>query len=75
MIERYQTDDMKNIWSDQNKYNTWLDVELAAVEVLVEDGIVPSESYEIIKKKANVDLTTEKLIIDNRISHISSANI
>ena len=61
MIERYQTDDMKNIWSDQNKYDTWLDVELAAVEVLVEDGIVPSESYEIIKKKAkfSVERTLE----------------
>ena len=40
MIERYQTDDMKRIWSDQNKYNTWLDVELAVVEILVEDGVV-----------------------------------
>ena len=52
MIERYQTSDMQAIWSDQNKYDTWLDVELAVVEVLVEDGIVPSESYEVIKEKA-----------------------
>ena len=53
MIERYQTPDMKKIWSDQNKYETWLKVELAVVEVLVEDGIVPKESFEIIKSKAN----------------------
>ena len=61
MIERYQTNDMKKIWSDQNKYNTWLDVELAVVEVLVEDGIVPSESYEVIKQKAefSVERTLE----------------
>ena len=61
MIERYQTDDMKRIWSDQNKYETWLKVELAAVEVLVEDGVVPSESYEVIKKKAafSVERTLE----------------
>ena len=51
MIERYQTSDMKRIWSDQNKYNTWLDVELAVTEVLVEDGVVPSKSYEVIKEK------------------------
>ena len=52
MIERYQTSDMQAIWSDQNKYDTWLDVELAVVEVLVEDGVVPSESYQVIKEKA-----------------------
>ena len=53
MIERYQTPDMKKIWSDQNKYETWLKVELAVVEVLVEDGVVPKESFEVIKSKAN----------------------
>ena len=53
MIERYQTPDMKKIWSDQNKYETWLKVELAVVEVLVEDKVVPKESFEIIKSKAN----------------------
>ena len=56
MIERYQTPDMKKIWSDQNKYETWLKVELAVTEVLVEDGIVPKESFEIIKSKANFSL-------------------
>jgi len=53
MIERYQTPDMKKIWSDQNKYETWLKVELAVVEVLVEDGVVPKESFKIIESKAN----------------------
>ena len=53
MIDRYQTPDMKRIWSDQNKYETWLDVELAVVEILVEDGIVPSESFDVIKQKAS----------------------
>ena len=53
MIERYQTPDMKIIWSDQNKYDTWLKVELAVVEALVEDGIVPSKSFDIIKNKAS----------------------
>ena len=53
MIERYQTHDMRIIWSDQNKYDTWLKVELAVVEALVEDGIVPSKSFDIIKNKAS----------------------
>ena len=61
MIERYQTKDMKRIWSDQNKYDTWMKVELAAVEALMEEGIVPESSYEIIKKKAkfSVERTLE----------------
>ena len=61
MIERYQTKDMRRIWSDQNKYDTWLKVELAAVEVLVEEGIVPKSSYEVIKDKAkfSVERTLE----------------
>lgn len=61
MIERYQTPDMQKIWSDQNKYETWLKVELAVTEVLVEDGIVPRESFEVIKSKAafSVERTLE----------------
>ena len=61
MIERYQTKDMKLIWSDQHKYETWLKVELAVVEVLSEEGIVPKSSYNIIKKKAkfSVERTLE----------------
>ena len=31
MIKRYSTPDMAEIWSDQNKYQKWLDVEIAAV--------------------------------------------
>ena len=61
MIERYQTKDMKLIWSDQHKYETWLKVELAVVEILSEEGIVPRASYDIIKKKAkfSVERTLE----------------
>jgi len=68
MIERYQTSDMQAIWSDQNKYNTWLDVELAVVEVLVEDGVVPSESYEIIKAKASFSVS-RTLEIEKTTNH------
>ena len=52
MIERYQTPEMKELWSDENKFKTWLKVEIAAVEVLCEHGIVPEASLKIIKKKA-----------------------
>ncbi len=52
MIERYTTKEMGRIWSDENKYSTWLKVEIAVTEVLCEDKIVPSEDLQIIKEKA-----------------------
>ena len=52
MIDRYSTEDMKNIWSDYNRFKTWLKVELAVAEAMVEKNIVPKESYDIIKAKA-----------------------
>ena len=55
MIDRYQTLDMKRIWSDVNKFKTWLKVEIAAVEVLNSHGLVPDESLKIIKQKADFD--------------------
>jgi len=52
MIERYTTEAMGNIWSDYNKYQVWLDVEVAVLEVLCDDGIVPKEDLDTIKSKA-----------------------
>src|SRR2546427_7749643 len=43
---------MGTIWEDQNKYQRWLDVELAATEVLAQEGIVPKEAAAEIKSKA-----------------------
>lgn len=44
---------MGNIWEDQNKYQRWLDVELAATEVLAQEGIVPKEAAAEIQSKAS----------------------
>ena len=52
MIERYTTEAMGRIWSDYNKYQVWLDVEVAVLEVLCDDGIVPKEDLDTIKSKA-----------------------
>ena len=56
MIERYNTPEMKKVWSDQNKYKTWLKVEIAVSEVLCEMDLVPKKSLEIIKKKADFSI-------------------
>ncbi len=52
MIERYTLPEMGAIWSQQNKFQKWLDVEIAVCEVHVEDGIIPKNALEQIKTKA-----------------------
>src|SRR5215813_3631681 len=53
MIVRYTRPRMGKIWEDQNKYQRWLDVELAVVETLAEDGTIPKKDAEEIKNRAS----------------------
>jgi len=52
MIERYTLPEMGAIWSLENKFKKWLDVEIAVCEVHAEDGIIPPDALEQIKTKA-----------------------
>ena len=52
MIERYTLPEMGAIWSEQNKFQKWLDVEIAVCEVHAEDGTIPKDAVEEIKAKA-----------------------
>ncbi len=56
MIPRYTRPEMGAIWSDQHKFQTWLDVEIAACEAQSELGRIPAESLQVIKDKANFDV-------------------
>jgi adenylosuccinate lyase len=56
MIERYTLPGIGNIWSDQNKYSTWLKVELYACEANSKLGIIPPKSLKNIIKKADFDV-------------------
>ena len=56
MIKRYTTEEMGLIWSDQNKFETWKKVEVAVAEVMSEKNIIPKDSFENIKEKANFDV-------------------
>jgi adenylosuccinate lyase len=56
LIPRYTRPEMGRIWSDQNKFQTWLDVEIAATETLAEAGIVPQEAAKAIREKGGFDL-------------------
>ena len=53
MIERYTRPEMGAIWSERRKLDTWLLVELAVVEALVEQGVVPEEDGFAIRDSAS----------------------
>ena len=44
---------MGRIWEDQNKYQRWLDVELAVVETLADEGVIPKDAAAEIKARAS----------------------
>jgi adenylosuccinate lyase len=48
---------MGRVWSDENRYQRWLDVELAAAETLAEAGQVPREAAATLRARAMVDAT------------------
>ena len=56
MIERYSRPEMTAVWTEDSKYQRWLEVELTVSDVLAERGIVPKEAVEVIRKKANFDV-------------------
>ncbi|MFA4967762.1 MAG: adenylosuccinate lyase [Candidatus Margulisiibacteriota bacterium] len=56
MIDRYTTSKMKEIWSEENKFRKWLEVELAACEAWTKLKKIPQSSFHKIKSKANFDI-------------------
>ncbi len=49
MIERYSRPEMKRVWSDENKYTKWLDVEIAVCDAWAERGVIPRQAIAKIK--------------------------
>jgi len=56
MIGRYSFPAMKNIWEEENKYKTWLKIELLVCEALFELGKIDQEAIENIRKKARYSI-------------------
>ncbi|HYG81693.1 MAG TPA: adenylosuccinate lyase [Pyrinomonadaceae bacterium] len=52
MITRYTLPEMGTLWSERNKFQKWLDVEIAVCEVHAEMGLIPREALEEIKARA-----------------------
>jgi adenylosuccinate lyase len=57
MIPRYTHPDMGRIWSDQRKYETWLQVEIAAADAMARAGIVPHDAARDIRERAAFDIS------------------
>ncbi len=56
MIERYTRPEMGQIWTLENKYRKWLQVELAVCEALAEEGRIPPQDLRAIQAKANFEV-------------------
>lgn len=56
MLERYTRPEMGAIWTDQNRYQAWLEVEILADEAWAELGEIPKEDVALIRKKATFDI-------------------
>jgi adenylosuccinate lyase len=56
LIARYTRSEMGRVWSEENKFQKWLDVELAATETLADAGIVPKPAARKLRERARVDV-------------------
>lgn len=78
MIPRYSREEMTSVWSPENRYKKWLDVELLACEALAKSGTIPLESLENIKKRAGFDVDRideiEKTVKHDVIAFLTSVS-
>ena len=51
MIKRYSRKELTDIWSEENKYQIWLDVEVAAAEAMEKLGQIPKGVASVVRKK------------------------
>ena len=56
MIERYSRKKLTDIWSEENKYQIWLDVEVAAAEAMEKMGQIPKGVASIVRKNAKINV-------------------
>ena len=56
MIKRYSRKQLTDIWSEENKYKIWLDVEIAAAEAMEKLGQIPKGVASVVRKKAKINV-------------------
>jgi adenylosuccinate lyase len=68
LIPRYTRPEMGRIWGDENRFRTWLKVEIAATETLAEAGIVPKKAVKAIRELA--DFRVQRILeIEAEVRH------
>ena len=68
MIKRYSRKELTDIWSEENKYKIWLQVEIAAAEAMEKLGQIPRGVSSIVKKKAKINVKRIHQI-ENQVKH------
>ena len=68
MIPRYSRSRMANIWSDENKFRKWLEVEIRAAEAEAEAGLIPKRAARAIRRKARFEIDTIREI-ERKVQH------
>jgi len=68
MIDRYSRKELRNIWSDENKYRIWLDIELAAAEAMEKLNIIPKGVVKKVRSKAKINVS-RILKIEETVKH------
>ena len=68
MIERYSRKELKIIWSDENRYKIWLEIELAAAEAMEKYKIIPKGVVKKVKSKAKINVA-RILKIEESVKH------
>ncbi|KAA6447651.1 adenylosuccinate lyase [Bacillus swezeyi] len=56
MIERYSRPEMAAIWTDENRFQAWLEVEILACEAWAELGVIPKEDVKVLRENASFDI-------------------
>ena len=68
MIKRYSRKELTDIWSEENKYKIWLDVEVAAAQAMEKLGQIPRGVSSVVRKKARINVKRIHAI-ESKVKH------
>ena len=78
MIDRYSRNDLKKIWDEKNKYQIWLDIEIAAAQAMEKIQIIPRGVASKVRRKAKINVDRihkiEKKVHHDVIAFLTSVN-
>ena len=68
MISRYSRKELASVWSEENKYKIWLNVEIAAAQALEKLGYIPKGVSSVVKKKGRINVKRIHAI-ESKVKH------